>query len=300
MYPPPPGEASLDTLHGRIRSSTHCSAHGSWRVDRLRPAAALAGLVTVTNAYSEQDTGFTRRRELPDGNATILFNLGDPVRIEHPDGSRAVFAPGTAFYSGPSPSYAVSETDRAQQGAQVMLTLLGARRLLGIPLAAVGDALTDPALLLGSTMRDTLARLQDAQSHTQRLIILDQAITTRLLAADSAPPADITWALNRLRATRGRITVRRLAEDIGCSRKHLTTRFTHEFGLPPKVLSRVLRFAHAMAHLRAGQAESWAAIAAACGYADQSHLAREFHALAGAAPRTLATHALPDDGGFTD
>ena len=146
----------MEALQGRVRTTTHCSANGSWRLDRLRPAASLAGLVTVTNAYMEQDTGFTRRRELPDGNATILFNLGDTLRVEHPAGTQTVFAPGTAFYSGPSPNYAVSETDRAQQGAQVMLTPLGARRLLGIPLSAVGDALTDPVALLGATMRDTL------------------------------------------------------------------------------------------------------------------------------------------------
>ena len=119
------------------------------------------------------------------------------------------------------------------------------------------------------------------------------------MASDAVPSADIAWALKRLRATRGRIPVQHLANEIGCSRKHLTTRFSYEFGLPPKVLSRVLRFAHALTYLRQGQADSWAAIAATCGYADQSHLAREFHAIAGAAPRTLAMHALPDEGGFT-
>jgi hypothetical protein len=36
---------------------------------------------------------------------------------------------------------AVTETDRAQEGAQAMLTPLGARLLVGFPLAEIGDRL---------------------------------------------------------------------------------------------------------------------------------------------------------------
>jgi transcriptional regulator GlxA family with amidase domain len=49
----------------------------------------------------------------------------------------------------------------------------------------------------------------------------------------------------------------------------------------------VLRFsrAHAMARVAP---PAWADIAAACGFADQAHLTREFRALAGATPAAWA------------
>ncbi len=123
-------------------------------------------------------------------------------------------------------------------------------------------------------------------------------MTARLAATTRPPPTDVAWALGRLHATRGRIGVARLAEEAGCSRKHLTVRFAREFGLPPKAMGRVLRFDHALQRLRHGGFASWAELAARCGYADQSHLGREFRAIAGDSPLALARRILPDDGGF--
>jgi AraC-like DNA-binding protein len=53
-------------------------------------------------------------------------------------------------------------------------------------------------------------------------------------------------------------------------------------GVTPKTLARIMRFNHAQAMARAGG--DWADIAAACGYADQAHLAREFVELSGSTP----------------
>ena len=289
----------VDHVRPRLRTIEHRSHGGAWRMDFLRPPAGLAAQVQQFNAYTEHDTEFTRRREMPNGLATILFNLGHDLRIEHPAATHTTFTSGSAFFTGPSTTYAVSETDRAQQGVQVILTPLGARRLLGMPLIEVGDRLLDPVDLLGRSMRETLDQLQAATTHEQRLAILEPAIMHRLASATDEPAADITWALGQLRATQGRVQVSRLAESIGCSRKHLTVRFTRAFGMPPKVMGRVLRFDHALQRVRVGRFTSWADLAASCGYADQAHLGREFLALAGDWPSALLRRTLPDDGGFT-
>jgi len=84
------------------------------------------------------------------------FNLGQELRVEHPAKTPTAYPAGTAFYTGLSSTYAVTETDGSQVGAQVMLTPLGARLLLGFPLSEVGDRLTDPIDLFGATARDTI------------------------------------------------------------------------------------------------------------------------------------------------
>jgi AraC-like DNA-binding protein len=247
----------------------------------LAPSENLAPYVTRFNAYRERDTAFTRRSEPPSGLATLVFNLGEELRVEHPIQTHHAYGAGGAFYTGVSNTYAITETDRAQEGAQIMLTPLGARLLLDFPLSEIGDPLIDPIDLFGALARETIARLQESNSEEGRLAIMERAIEPRLAAPSG-----------------GRLAVAALAEEIGCSRKHLTLRFAREFGIAPKPLARVLRFDRALRALRAG-ASSLAELAESCGYADQAHLTRDFREFAGAPPAAFLRRVLPDDGGFT-
>ncbi len=284
---------------GRTRVVAHDSGAGAWRMAFLAPTARMAPFICRFNAYAEHDTRFVRRRELPNGQATLIFNLGAELRIEHPAATRSRFAAGAGFYSGPSAAYAVSETEGAQAGAQLMLTLLGARRLIGRPLSDIGDRLTEPADLLGHAARDLLGRLMEAPSLERRLALLEEEMVRRL-AAPGTVPRDLAWAWRRLQESEGRLRVGALAGELGCSRKHLTLRFHREFGLPPKLFARLLRFDHAMRLIAADRPASWAALADACGYADQAHMARDFAAFAGSPPAALLRRRLPDEGGFVD
>jgi AraC-like DNA-binding protein len=284
----------------RIAVVEHASEQGFWRIDCLAPADRLVPFVRRFNAYAESETGFVRRRELPSGLATLVFNLGQELRVEHPPGIRTAYSAGTAFFAGVSSTYAVTETDRRQEGAQVMLTPLGARLLLGFPLDEVGNRLIDPVDLFGAAARETIERLQEANSHAGRLMILEQEIARRLgLSANSFPPG-LAWALQRLQTSAGRAGVASLARELGWSRKHFSVCFRREFGMPPKLFARTLRFNHAIRLMRRDQVTSWAELADACGYADQAHLTRDFREFAGSPPASFIRRKLPDEGGFID
>jgi AraC-like DNA-binding protein len=69
------------------------------------------------------------------------------------------------------------------------------------------------------------------------------------------------------------------ADALGWTVRALHRRCRDAFGYGPSVLRRILRFR--MALRLAGQGIPFAATAACAGYADQAHLAREVHALAG-------------------
>jgi len=89
-----------------------------------------------------------------------------------------------------------------------------------------------------------------------------------------------------------------LADEIGWSRRHFVARFRHQVGLAPKPASRILRFHQAVQLLSNGQRPNISVVAAACGYADHSHLVRDFHDLAGCTPTALIGAQLPDGGGL--
>lgn len=159
--------------------------------------------------------------------------------------------------------------------------------LLGVPASALRDERVPLADLPrpgpgprgndGSSFAGDAGALLDA--------VTDTAVA--LLASAGRPPDPSTRLLAaRIGAGAG---VEATADALGCTARTLHRRCLAEFGYGPSVLRRVLRFRRASALLYAGVAP--AEVAATAGYADQPHLSREVRALAGMAPRQLASGA---------
>jgi AraC-like DNA-binding protein len=98
----------------------------------------------------------------------------------------------------------------------------------------------------------------------------------------------MTW--REVWASGGRVGIGDLVERSGWSHRHLSTRFRVQVGLPPKTLAGIVRFERAAADL--GRS-SLAAVAAAHGYADQSHLTRDVVRFAGETPTVLRDARRP-------
>ena len=89
-----------------------------------------------------------------------------------------------------------------------------------------------------------------------------------------------------MEASHGALTVEALADRVGVTRQHLAVQFRQHVGLSPKVFARICRFRRALDLLRGGPRDL-AALAADCGYFDQSHLIRDFRDFADAPPGAL-------------
>jgi AraC-like DNA-binding protein len=86
-----------------------------------------------------------------------------------------------------------------------------------------------------------------------------------------------------------RVSLADLAVVAGLSRFELLRRFQAQNGLTPHAFQRDLRIAHARRMLSDGM--PGAAVAAACGFADQPHLSRVFKRLVGVSPGAYARAA---------
>jgi AraC-like DNA-binding protein len=227
----------------------------------------------------------------------LIFNLGKELRVEHPLGAMRAFGEGQGFYSGASATYAVTETDGAQAGAQIKFSLLGARLFLRRPLRELGDALVHPREAMGPGARELADRLADARSHAARVELLAQAVEQRLGSAD-AVAAELAFAFRRLYRADRRIAD--LARDVGMSRQRFSIAFRREFGMSPKKLARIRRFTRALRQREQEPSLDWAGLAAQCGYVDQSHMIHDFREFAGSPPAALWRRELPGAGGFVD
>ncbi|WP_245644654.1 helix-turn-helix domain-containing protein [Nocardioides jensenii] len=260
------------------------------------PASVLAPYVASLAAYDVTTPEPGIHRGLPSPTLTFVLPVDEPLEVSWAGepGSRTS---GWSSVSGLHDRPAHIHHGRRQAGVQLALTPLGARALLGVPLGEVARALTGLDEL-GSDLPLVLRRLPEQVNGLadarDRVRLVERSLVEALVATEApAPRAEVGHALARL--TRG-IAVHDVAEETGCSRRHLTTMFRAECGVTPKTFQRIARFATSRQRwadrLAAGDG-SLADLAAGCGYADQSHLTREWNALAGCTPTTWAREEFP-------
>jgi AraC-like DNA-binding protein len=175
---------------------------------------------------------------------------------------------------------------------------LGAYTILGCPLAELAGACVPLADVFGVVGRDLAEQLRDVEGWDARSDVLERFLLVR--ARNGPPPTPlVARADRRLRETRGSIRIAALARELGCSRRHLSTRFTAELGLGPKAVARQLRFA--WVRERSSQdPRGLAEIATDAGYFDQAHLNRDFRELAGVTPTEFIRRLIPGGGVLGD
>ena len=250
---------------------------------RQAPAVALRPYVASYVGYRQRGVPPAVHRGLPSPFLTLIFTLDEPLTMAaHPDSAQA---PGSfqTLLGGLHTSPALVVHQGAQSGVQISLKPLGTRALLGLPAGELAQIDVPADAVLGPAGRRIHARLGDAAGWPQRFAVLDEELT-RLLSGSAAPPPEVDHAWGLLLGSGGTMPVSELAGRTGWSTRHLANRFREEIGLTPKAAARVVRFGRARQRLVRAAPGTLADLAAACGYFDQAHLAREFRALAGCPP----------------
>jgi AraC-like DNA-binding protein len=264
------------------------------------PAAPLCGL--VTGYAGSRMAGFAPgvHRGLPTHHVGLIIALDQPIHLaampdrRQPPGSFQVLAHG--LRTGP----AAIVHDGNSYSVSVDLTPDGARRLLGVPAAALAGMALSLDELLGPMAAALAERLAAAADWPARFAVLDEVLTRRAGAGEQTA-AVLTHMWRRIVDSGGSVTVAELAAETGYSRQHLRTLFARECGVGPKRLARLVRFGRSHRMLRGlarrrppGRRVPLAEVAARCGYYDQAHLARDWNQLAGCPPSAwLASEELP-------
>ncbi|MGI9157388.1 MAG: helix-turn-helix transcriptional regulator [Marmoricola sp.] len=119
--------------------------------------------------------------------------------------------------------------------------------------------------------------------------MLESLLVTRMVTGP-APSPQVAWAWRAMRHAAGAVRVADLVAAAGCSHRHLIAGFRDQIGTTPKTAAQVLRYQHAAQLLNRGDLTP-ATVATICGYADQSHLTREFTRFCRHHPRRVA--AIP-------
>jgi AraC-like DNA-binding protein len=253
-----------------------------------RPPAALRPYVSDAHGYQVPANPTAIHRGLPSRHLTLVVELIEPLRVA---GVGSVTAHGVL--GGLHVRPALIDASRPQEGLQYGLTPSGASALLGVPAAELADITVDLVDVVGPAAVDLVERLQGAATWPERFRLLDAELLRRIDDAKPGPPPEVAEAWRLIFASDGRVRIAAVADHVGCSRRYLSERFRQATGLTPKLAARVARFEAARRSLVAPDRSPLADIAVTCGYADQSHLSREWQALAGCSVGTWLREEFP-------
>ena len=190
-----------------------------------------------------------------------------------------------AIVSGPSGSYTRAEGPCAPS-VLVQMAPLGAYKLLGPAVSEIGGTMVGLEDIVGVDARRLSEQVQSARTWDERGRLLDDFLLNRATHGPQPSP-EVTHAWHLLARSRGRDPISEIARQVGWSHKHLITRFKQQIGVAPQLAARLLRLSTVWRHL--DDEQSWARVAAECGYADQAHLTREFRRFTGTTPGALIT-----------
>lgn len=254
-----------------------------------RPHAALRRFVNAYVGYRHEGAP-ALHHGVAGPSATVILAFEQPIDtawVDDPASRRTQWRLASGLHTRP----ALIHTGGSQHGIQLDLTPLGVRAVLGLPVGALARSLVshdDVPLGLSAPAHE---RIAEATTWPRRFALLDAALLAAMSSGGERRTAAASvaalqgWRL--LDGSGGRMSISALAVSTGWSARHLQTCFDAEFGVSPKQVAQLIRFARARE--RAQRGGSLARVAAECGYADQAHLTREWTRFAGQPPRaTLA------------
>jgi AraC-like DNA-binding protein len=160
----------------------------------------------------------------------------------------------------------------------------GFHSFLGRPVAELRDCSIDARVVFGKASVDAYeSALRDARTEAGKIRAANSFLLEHLPARD----AQAEWAGNLVDLAQRDGTIRTVADlsrHAGAASRTLQRLFHEYVGVTPKWVIQRYRLHELVERLNRGGEMDWAATAAELGYADQSHLIRDFRAIVGRTP----------------
>ncbi|MEX2177099.1 MAG: helix-turn-helix transcriptional regulator [Gemmatimonadaceae bacterium] len=223
---------------------------------------------------------------VPDGSVEIVLNLGDVIHQLSP--AHPAQAQPRAMLVGQPTGPVVIRPSGDLHLVGIRLQPWASRAFVRAPAAALRNQSIDIAAPEYGGFASLAEHLLAAADDQTRLDVT----TAWLRARRSNWTGRVTAAAVRIIRDRRELpSMRALAGELGVTTRTMQRAFAHDVGLGPKTLVRITRLQRAIGLARTHDALPWAAIAARCGYYDESHLNLDFQALAGCAPSQFTPRA---------
>lgn len=238
---------------------------------------------------------------MPDGYSELVFRIAGGFTRWHVDEPAKRQRMSASYFIGGRSRSVITRTTGGLRLAGVKLDPRAARALLRRPLTEFRDVTVACADLGCTALTDLEDTVRHARTPDRLAQVLDRFFLRRL--ADEMPAdATVQSTVQRIRATRGNLSILRWARAERLDTRTLERRFIAAMGMTPKQYARILRFKHAYRRLLRRPLDK----AHLDGYYDESHFHRDFRHFLATTPMqrrqeaaglrtTIADHLLDGD-----
>ncbi|MDR6803555.1 AraC-like DNA-binding protein [Dyadobacter sp. BE34] len=249
----------------------------------FQPAKALAPYIRHYYLFVSSEHTAYEDTVFPSGDMEVIFNLGGGIWESFQD---------NAFRRNPAIELWGQVTRPLQIRSSGVHLMLGVRFfthatsfLLDDEIGVFNDQVSDLTDVIGRNIRDLHSRLQETESNTTRIALLDDFFTGRLMRTSGRHER-----LNRVAHILTSITKDPAENNIGriAGAFGITTRYLHKLvyqhtGLSPKSFDKIQRFKTSLKLIGENKLPL-TSIAYDAGYFDQSHFIRDFKSFTGLTP----------------
>lgn len=233
----------------------------------------------------------TRERLMPNGEASIVFNLRDEeMRLyDAPDALDGYTSCGFAGLTGPRTHCFAIDTASQERVIGIQFRPGGTFPFFREPACEVANqSVSLDCLWRGAG--ETREQLLTAPSVDTMFAILERTLLARLVRPLELHPA-IGFALTHIVLAPHVATVSGVIDRIGLSQRRLIDLFHDQVGLTPKAFCRVRRFQRVLESVHRKPGVDWAQVALDGGYYDQAHFIHDFQSFSGMTPAAYLARA---------
>lgn len=171
---------------------------------------------------------------------------------------------------------------------EIQFSPLVAAAVLDLPPVELNSPFIALEDIWGAAGERLRSQLVETRSWDRRFDLVSDALIKRHRGRRVEPEIADAW--RRILRTGGQVSIAGLARAYDWSRTRLWSRFKAQVGVTPKRAAKIARFDRALRLITADA--DLATVAADCGYADQSHLNRDFASFGATAPGRLRDDPL--------
>jgi len=255
------------------------------------PAAPLRPFVRCFWYWEDAPQPHARERLMPNGEASIVFNLRDEeMRLYDGDNPERYASCGLVAFTGPRTDCFAIDTASEDRVIGIQFQPGGTFPFFREPACEVANQslrLEDLWRRAAGEMREQLLA---ADSVDEMFAALERALLAQLVRPLELHPA-VGFARRQICRAPHLATVSGVLDRLGLSQRRFIELFHAQMGLTPKAFCRVRRFQRVLESVHGRSEVDWPQVALEGGYYDQSHFIHDFRSFSGLTPSMYLARA---------